>query len=487
MFCDSVFESFDIFEDTLPSFDLFEPKRGTFHKLITSGDSLKVTQAFTFLYKADYEKEDEAVFKDYINNFYDYFGKYEMGIEERSKLIEALKRFETKTSVAYLKNLYLANEDSVSYQISALNALADIETKESYDIIREMLLENTPIPKNSSEISYIYDRFYDTLELTTGFFPEILMLNQYYEYKDQNLRLLSSLIDRDILDPAVLSKYRKSLINDANIELKRSQADNEVDPSKKKKRYNDYSYDDYSGGYGDSEMEELSSILRGMSSYTSSKGSGGSSTLEAYLKIIAQWYKKEEKVKAIFNKIERIPDNNLQMQALIELQKNGINVYKEQWEKHASDPKQTKKLFNLLQTEDLLNIIDSAKFFSNEKLIESTVISKFNLDSAAELENISTREITTNAKVKTINYYQIQVKNSYSNKMTYTIVSASRSEHTWKGKVTAYYYADRLKSIEEFTTPEEIKEHIDNEIEEELMEEHPRYQKPNKYGGYYDY
>jgi uncharacterized protein YbaP (TraB family) len=486
MFCDSVFGSFDVFEDTLPSFDLFEPKRGTFHRLITSDDSLKVTQAFSFIYKADYEDEDEAVFKNYIDNFYDYFGKYEMGIEERAKLIEALKRFETKTSVAYLKDLYLANEDSVSYQISALNALADIETQESYDIIREMLLENTPIPKNSSEISYIYNRFYDTLELTTSFFPEILLLNQYYEYKDQNLRLLSTLIDRDILDPSVLSKYRKSLINDANIELKRSQADNEVDPSKKKKSYNDYGYDDYSEISGGYEFGELSSLMREMGSYSSNSSSKSSSNaLEAYLKIIAQWYKKEEKVQAIFSKIERIPDNNLQMQALIELEKNGVTVYKEQWEKHANDPKQTKELFILLQTEDLLNVLDSAKLFTNEKLIESSIISKFKLDGTADLEKISSREVDSDGEIKTIYYYKIQVTNSYNNKMTYSIVSASRSEYTWKGEVSAYYYADKLKAIEEYTTPEEIQEYIDEEIEEELMEAHPRYQKPNKYGNYY--
>jgi len=459
-FCDTVFDSFQPINDTLPTFDIFKDKRELLYTFLDSEDSLKVTKGFYYMFMPKYEKEDEAKIKHYIDNFHSLFKKYDLNIRDKSDLIVLMRRFETPSSVSYLKDLYLKNEDSVSYQIASLKALADIETTQSYEIIKELLIENTPIPKNERDITKIYDRFYDTLELCPKFYPEALFLNQYYEYKEENLILLSTLIDKDILKAKKLKRYKKSLINDANIELKRSMATIET-----KDLNSSYSYPSSYSSFTDGDKY--------YSKYFETQ-------LEAYLYIIAPWYKKEEKVRKIYAKIKKVNDIELKLNALISLTNNNIEVPASEWEELAKDELTTYLTFDYMQYYNVIDQIDSLKYFSDTSLIKSAIYNHFDMDKTEDLEFLETRSAALNDSIIDFHFYKKRSVNKYSNNVSWNIVVCKKNTYT--NTPNAIYYAiEKGASINEFTTKEEIKEEIDDLILSYQMNEHSRYKKPGIY------
>lgn len=228
---------FDTFKplDTLIGRSIFEDKSALYFNHINGTDSLNKVNAMKSIYKIDFVEEDIPKIIDTYKN-YEFDEKTEM--DNRQDLIMALSDFESDEAYAFLRETFNANTYKSEIQFSVLNSLSSIYTQESYDIISELLLENTPLTDDYQNLKF-FSNFYDSLELTKSFFPEILSLTTYPEYETNLIEMLAFGYMEGVYNEDHFKKEKNLLIKKANVEIKRTLADqkSETDEESDYSRY----------------------------------------------------------------------------------------------------------------------------------------------------------------------------------------------------------------------------------------------------------
>jgi hypothetical protein len=120
-----------------------------------------------------------------------------------------------------LRSDYLANEDSALFQREILGTIVHFKTKKAVLQAKKLLLADAPIGIRTS----LYDTFFsslgDSLELSALFFPEMLDLVDYEEYKNPVLLTLNLLLDSAALDSKIYASHLDYLIKQTKQETKR--------------------------------------------------------------------------------------------------------------------------------------------------------------------------------------------------------------------------------------------------------------------------
>ncbi|HSU51112.1 MAG TPA: TraB/GumN family protein, partial [Segetibacter sp.] len=125
--------------------------------------------------------------------------------------------------VNYLKELYDKSADTSYFQNRILSALARLQTRESYDLLKKLLVQDPPIFDDAYEYGRFFSQFADTLPLAKTLFPEILQLASLEDYKPYVNGLLKTMVDSGRLIAADYDSYFSKLYFDAKIELKKQQ------------------------------------------------------------------------------------------------------------------------------------------------------------------------------------------------------------------------------------------------------------------------
>ncbi|MFT5566740.1 MAG: hypothetical protein ACI81Y_001687 [Glaciecola sp.] len=347
-FIESTYSNFKLLPDSICQLSLFESKNDLFFEYLESGDSLKTARSFEFINLIRLESKDESRLLALINNFdIEYHG-----MAERAELIKLLRDLKTKSSINFLENEYLINEDTVTYQLACLSALSSMGTQDSRKVLMELMVNNPTIPSENSDMNAIYTPLFDSLEISKVLFPEFMELSSFPEYKKNNLNLLSSLIQGNHIKPRVMKKYKRRLINEGLIELKRQFASEEGWKEKSNSNWN-----------------------------TRNKMTRLNFDLLDYAIILSPWYDKEDKVKKFYNDTQRMKNKKTLTRLVCLMELRGVPVKESTWESLASEADSRSFLFKNMRKYGVEHEFDQ-NYFKQDKLSFSQLVSQYKFEDA---------------------------------------------------------------------------------------------------------
>ncbi len=165
-----------------------------------------------------------------------------------------------------LKNIYEKAGDTSTFQNAVLKALAKNKTKEAYSLLKTLLVQDPPVFDNSSDYSYLFQNFGDSLQLARSLFPELLQLSTVDDYKDNIHSLLTTLVDSGYIKANDYEPYFSKLFFDAKLHLKKQLGKDEqqlqkTDDDNESNKYDKYNNDNKTTDEDYTELEEDAVLL----------------------------------------------------------------------------------------------------------------------------------------------------------------------------------------------------------------------------------
>ena len=146
----------------------------------------------------------------------------------KKDFIDQLSTIPSKEASVYLKEIYYAAGDTVDIQYSVLGSLLGQQTKHSFAVFRDIVLNDPPVlnlNSNSDKDDYDEESFleglHDSLQLTASIARDILPLINIDDYKYPVLELMSSLVDSNLVLYKDLEPYATKFLLEAKQALKK--------------------------------------------------------------------------------------------------------------------------------------------------------------------------------------------------------------------------------------------------------------------------
>jgi hypothetical protein len=233
---------------------IYSNKIDAFFTDLYSQDSLTKAKARNAISNVYYGADNIDRIVSFINNLnygeQDYF-------EMKQKFISELGYIDDSCCankvVQALNNIYKKTADTAYFQNEVFWALQNLETKESYASLKDLLLQEPPLFDDYNDYSDFFENFEDSLQLTRSLFPEILQLTTIEDYKEPVIDLLATLLDSGYIEAKDYKEYFSKIYFDAKIEMKKQQnAEEKLLEQQSQKNFNedtqndnDYSTDNY--------------------------------------------------------------------------------------------------------------------------------------------------------------------------------------------------------------------------------------------------
>lgn len=228
--------------------------------------------------------------------------------------------------VPFLAGQYKQHKTNTQLQFAILNALSSQRSKPAYKVIMELLEYDLPLSDGETEVNSLFRHFEYDLKHSEALFPDVLQFYSIPEYHEPIINFTSALLNNKSIRPKKLEAYKKMILTNAKLELKRI----------KSRIINRESDEDmYYGNWPQGE------------------------TLSGYLNLLYP-YRKDKDVKALFNDAQNLGLKEIN----IELARLGIvhnNLSSGQVEKLLNDPQTLFPVHNILQSakqEQYLNNVD---------------------------------------------------------------------------------------------------------------------------------
>ncbi|MBS1600657.1 MAG: TraB/GumN family protein [Bacteroidetes bacterium] len=138
-----------------------------------------------------------------------------------------------KKVISGLKNIYDRSADTGTIQNAVFKALSENKTKQSYELLKTLLIQDPPVFTNASDYNYLFQNIEDSLELGKSMFPDLLQLASVDDYKENIRSLLTVLVDSGFIKAGDYNSYFNKLLFDAKIQLKKQQGKDEKELQKK--------------------------------------------------------------------------------------------------------------------------------------------------------------------------------------------------------------------------------------------------------------
>ncbi len=442
--------------DTIIGKDIFKNKFSTLLKDL-SGTDTALRQAANVSVRNSLGMQ-----KAYIDEFVSFIASKKMDLvneDSRAQLIVNAGTVENEKIIEPYKNLYKHYTDSFYLQLCVLKGLAFLKTQKSYDTFYGLLLEETPLVGADNTIADVFNALHDSLELCRKFFPGMLVLTKYDEYRDAVYSLFSELVNRKIISSQVYASYKESILQDANLALKRY-----TPSSTKSIGSSDYGNFDHLDKNTKELAENIKFNLDGLSNNSLYKGTDYLISLEYlnrpsilnYAYILSPFYKTDEKVKGFLTKLSKIKNQNIAMPLTINLLKQNVEMNDSLVTYYCKNKYTRAFFYSELEKEKLTGRFDK-KYLSQESLIESVLASHKQLGSFYnyEKEKIKKDSLILVKVVSGKNKYQsgkifiykaLKTKND-DEQWSAVFVEDSKSEISSKIQiVSASYFVDPSKT-----------------------------------------
>ncbi len=317
-----------------------------------------------------------------------------IGEEARAVLLINAGTFKNESVIPVYKKLYDHYEDSSYMQVCIIKGLAFLRTKNSYATIFDLLKNKTPLTGDQSTVSDVLAPLYDSLELCTGFFPDLLSLSTFEEYRNPILTLFSDMVIRDLIPPAKYALKVPVLLSDASNELKRYN----TSASKSGKT----SYDGDGEAAAMQMAEEIAAMYADKEDAPPTTGTkpvkktypSYSAMIENYAVVLAPSYASNPGVKAWFDKLFRIKNERNLLNIAVIATKNKIPVNDTLWKFFSNSPKTKLKAYNEL------NALKMADKFDKSNLSQEAFC-KTKVEMEIELYDYSYADNNSSLKEKT--------------------------------------------------------------------------------------
>ena len=211
-FVSEFFENFTPF-DTLVGSSILADKTSTFFKALRKNDSI-VINGYPFI---KFQTEHIDSLKYYIGEF-DY---PEDKMDIQSHLIQELSKLDDPEVNTFFKQFYSKSYNNSNAQTKILTAVTKKGDEASTKLLLELMSKDLPLVSNNFEIRRIFQPYMDSLPMAKKLYPEILDYSAIEEYKSPIFTMLANLSSKNLVKPKSYKKYRKQILNDAKIQLKR--------------------------------------------------------------------------------------------------------------------------------------------------------------------------------------------------------------------------------------------------------------------------
>lgn len=319
-FVQTFFQTFRPAEKKLgPS--VFENKLDLFFKDFTSTDTLAKKRANNAIAHVNFgAKGVDRLAKAIDGLTYtdkDYF-------ELKAKLIEELGYINDSASidkvVNTLNNIYIKTADTSYFQNEVVTALARLQTKKSYALLKTFIMQDPPVFDDAASYSSFFEFFEDSLPLTKTLFPDILQLVTIQDYKAPVTNLLRTMVDSGQVAAADYEDYYNKLYFDAKIEWKKQQNSDEKLLEKENKTNDDE--DDNSNSYRGYNYRP-----RGIrTSYVSDDSPRGDIGINDYSVLLSPFYDTHPAIPKFFDKQLQSKDLSVRLDAAILLIRNNKKI-----------------------------------------------------------------------------------------------------------------------------------------------------------------
>lgn len=201
---------FEDFRITKPEkkVDLLKNKAALLLRDLQSADSVAAAAALETLEEAPFVRADlpllhEAFLKGYADDSLDRY------FSTRNQLQLVIEKLADKSTVQFVKNNYKSFAGQQEpLKMAMLNLLAGVKTKESYALLKELLLKSTPAEVKDRELSA---EITDSLQLAATLYPELLQLAANPAFSGRVLQITTELLDSSILPISVILPYAPSV------------------------------------------------------------------------------------------------------------------------------------------------------------------------------------------------------------------------------------------------------------------------------------
>ena len=132
-----------------------------------------------------------------------------------------MSEFKSKKVKIFLDDLYVNSFKNPSNQISIVKSILKGKSKNSYKRFLKLLELDIPLSSNKYQINSMINSVSDSLSVAKELFPEFLNYATIDEYKKPIYNLFVKIIDKELIDKTEYISYKKQILNQAKIELKR--------------------------------------------------------------------------------------------------------------------------------------------------------------------------------------------------------------------------------------------------------------------------
>jgi uncharacterized protein YbaP (TraB family) len=279
--------------------------------------------------------------------------------------------------VGYLKQLYNQTADTSSFQNPILVALARLKTKESYALLKELLVQDPPVFTGGDVgVSDLFSNMQDTLALAKTMFPDLLQLASLDDYKDAINELLITLVDSGYMKHTDYESYYSKLYFDAKIEMKRQQNRDEKvvekENNKEDEEDNDNNY--RSNRYNRYDSHESSGIID-------------------YAILLMPFYDTHPAVQKFFDKLLLSKDDDVRMDAAILMARHKKPVADSVFEKLAAKDQYRSRLWKGLDEIKQLSFFPKA-YNTQENMARSLLLASRGLEKFFAIESVGNELVT---------------------------------------------------------------------------------------------
>lgn len=225
-------------KDTMIGTPLFKDKTDLFFKALKNKDSIAL-DGYGYV---NFDKKDATDIMKVIRNY--EFEDDQLKIKEY--LIKKLGSFKSKKVQNFLEDLYTKSFENPYNQLAILKSLGDERTTHSYQKLLSLLESDIPLTSSSYDVSSLINKLGDSLELSKNLFPDLLAYATIDEYKEPIYEMLADVLKKDLIKPSNYIGFKKQILTEAKIELKRQLSKKIKNGTTSAVRYNRYSRSGYS-------------------------------------------------------------------------------------------------------------------------------------------------------------------------------------------------------------------------------------------------
>ncbi|MGB5553430.1 MAG: TraB/GumN family protein [Flavobacteriaceae bacterium] len=200
-------------KDTLIGKNILADKTADFFKALRNNDSILI-DGYRFI---NFQEKHIDSLQYYISEF--DFPNDKKFIQ--ADLIQKLGKLNSAKVLPFFKDFYARSYNNSNAQTKLLQAVSQKGNDASTTLLLDLLSQDLPLVSNPLEIYGIFKPYMDSLHLAKKLYPELLDYSTIEEYKSPIFSMLAQLASQNLIKPKRYKKYRKQLLNDAKIQLKR--------------------------------------------------------------------------------------------------------------------------------------------------------------------------------------------------------------------------------------------------------------------------